>query len=139
VPVTVPPEIVAYRKEEYAPCRQPPSTPSSDQQFGESWAAVGRYQNTPEEIKALLADIKSTHRNLTIAQLCSQAPQAVTTKDVILTPGHSMDWMALGTCKQSGCSYKHDHAIRAKANKIKTFIKLLSPAAKNMKKKWKQE
>jgi hypothetical protein len=111
VPVTMPPDVVAYSKEEYAPSRQPPSTPSSDQHFGESSAAVGRHQHTPEEIKALLADVKSTHRNLTVAQLCFQAPQPVTTKDVILALGRCVDWMALGACKRSGCSYKHDHAV----------------------------
>jgi hypothetical protein len=139
VPITMPPNIVAYSKEEYPPRWQLPSTPSSDQHFGESSAAVGRYRNTPEEIKALLADVKSTHHNLTIVQLCSQALQPVTTKDVILAPGHCVDWMALGACKRSGCSYKHDHAVRAEAGKMKAFVKLLSPAAENMKKKRKRE
>jgi hypothetical protein len=129
VPVTMPPDIVAYTKEDYSH-RPPPNTPSSDQHLGESSAAVGRYRHTPEEIKAFLSELKSTHRNLTIAQLCSQAPQA---------PGHCVDWMALGSCKRSACSYKHDHAVRAEADKIKNFVKLLTPAAENMKKKRKRE
>jgi hypothetical protein len=50
-----------------------------------------------------------------------------------------VDWMALGSCKRSACSYKHDHAVRAEADKIKNFVKLLTPAAENMKKKRKRE
>ncbi len=57
--------------------------------------------------------------------MCAQAPQTVTTKEVILAPGHCVNWMALGSCKRSGCSYKHDQAVRAKLDKIKHFIKVM--------------
>jgi hypothetical protein len=90
VPVTMPPDIVAYKKDEYAP-RPPPNTPSLDQHLGGISAAVRRYRHTPETIKAFLSELKSIYRNLTISQLCSQAPQAVSTKDVILAPGHCVD------------------------------------------------
>jgi hypothetical protein len=113
-------------------------TPTSDHKFGESAAATGRYWHTPDEIKALLADLKTNVKNLTIAQLCAQAPQAVSTKEIILSPGHCVDWMALGSCKLSRCSYKHDHAVRADADKIKHFVKVTGPAVENMKKKQKR-
>jgi hypothetical protein len=137
VPVTMPLGIMAYHEGHGAP-QYSADAPTSDHKFGEGAPAAGRYRYTPDEIKALLADLKTSVKNLTIAQLCAQAPQTVTTKEVILAPGHCVDWMALGSCKRSGCSYKHDQAVRAEPDKIKHFIKVIGPAVENMKKKRKR-
>jgi hypothetical protein len=137
VPVTMPPDIMAYQEGRITP-HYSADTPASDGKFGESAPAVGRYRHTPDEIKAFLADIKTNVKNLTIAQLCAQAPQPVTTKEIILAPGHCVDWMALGSCKRSGCSYKHDQAVRAEPDKIKHFLKVIGPAVDNMKRKRKR-
>jgi hypothetical protein len=137
VPVTMPMDIMAEQEGHVNP-RLSANTPTSDHKFGESAAATGRYRHIPDKIKALLADLKTNVKNLTIAQLCAQAPQAVNTKEIIPSPGHCVDWMALGSCKRSGCSYKHDHAVRADADKIKHFVKVIGLAVENMKKKRKR-
>ncbi len=110
----------------------------SEHKLGESAPMAGRYKHTHDEIKALLDEIKTNVKNLTIAQLCAHAPQTVTTKEIILSPGHCVDWMALGSCKRSGCSYKHDQAVRAEADKIQHFVKVIGPAVENMKRKRKR-
>jgi hypothetical protein len=133
----MPLEIMAHHEGPITPMYSA-NTPKSDHKFGESAPMAGRYKHTPDEIKALLAEIKTNVKNLTIAQLCAHAPQTVTTKEIILSPGHCVDWMALGSCKRSRCSYRHDQAVRAEADKIQHFVKLIGPAVENMKRKRKR-
>jgi hypothetical protein len=123
----MPQDIMAEWEGQVRP-RYSANTPTPDHKFGESAVATGRYRHTPDEIKALLADLKTNVKSLTISQLCAQAPQAVTTKEVILSPGHCVDWMELGSCKRSGCSYKHDHAVHTDPDKIKHSVKVIGPA-----------
>jgi hypothetical protein len=90
VPVTMPLEIMAHHEWPITPMYSA-NTPKSDHKFGESAPKAGRYKHTPYQIKALLAESKTNVKNLTIAQLCAHAPQTVTTKEIILSPGHCVN------------------------------------------------
>jgi hypothetical protein len=54
----------------------------------------------------------------------------VKASDIALAPGHCLDFTSFGVCRRKACSYKHDPTVRAEPDRIKTFVKAMTPLVK---------
>jgi hypothetical protein len=109
IPMTMPMSIV---NNEDPPTGRPAnnnynSSMSADDTFGEQ-TVNRRYIKVPTQIQSMLADLKRRTPNLTVHQICSATPGGLHTGQLILKAGQCIDFMALGSCKNALCSYRHD-------------------------------
>jgi hypothetical protein len=82
----------------------------------------------------MLADLKRRTPNLTIQQIFWATPGGLNTGQFILKAGQCIDFMALGSCKNSRCLYRHDLNTEAEPTWIKGLLDKLQPRANVMKK-----
>jgi hypothetical protein len=83
----------------------------------------------------MLADLKRRTPNLTVQQICLATPGGLNTGQLILNSGQCIDFMALGSCKNTRCSYRHDSNTEAKPTRIQGFLNKLQPGVNAMKKR----
>jgi hypothetical protein len=110
------------------------SSMGADDTFGEQ-TVHRRYNKVPAQIQSMLADLKRRSPNLTIQQICSATPGGLNTGQLILKAGQCIDFMALGSCKNPKCSYRHDSTIEAEPTRIKGFLDKLQPGVDAMRKR----
>jgi hypothetical protein len=134
VPMTMPMSIIS--NEDPPTGRRPDNNSSmgAEDTFGEQ-VVHRRYNKVPAQIQAMLADLKRRSPNLTIQQICSATPGGLHTGQLILKAGQCIDFMALGSCKNARCSYRHDTNTEAEPTRIKGFVDKLQPGVDAMKKR----
>jgi hypothetical protein len=134
IPMTMPMSIVSSQE---PPANQPSNqswSMGAEDTFGEQ-VVNRRYNKVPIKIQAMLADLKRRNPGISIQQICSATPGGLNTGQLILKAGQCIDFMALGSCKNPRCTYRHDTTSKAEPTRIKGFIDKLQPGVDAMKKR----
>jgi hypothetical protein len=134
VPMTMPPTIISTDMAHMNKDSRQIWSMGNEDTFGEQ-VVNRRYNKVPTQIQSMLADIKRRQPGISIQQICSAAPGGLSTGQLILKPGQCIDFMALGSCKSTRCTYRHDGSSEAEPARIKNFLEKLQPGVDAMKKR----